>query len=868
MPLRRINERFSHRISHHYGRLIAILFLLLAALLSWVSLQQIRQHELQAAGVALQGINKVTVQMLQRQSQEAIAETISLSTNTPVHSQLLKLLHHAGSSEDRFLLRRELAAWLVSHEFRDFYLLNATGTIMAGFREADQGKSLDPALIGVLTDTLHGEGLISHPVMIANDVQMWLMVPVYDQTGKKAGVFAVLLAKQRHFGRTASLAQFGASTETYLVDRQGQMMTTSRFETELVSMGRLQPGQSSVLNVPVTEPQSGQPTYAVAHMLDGPDGMNLEGYPDYRGNHVIGVWQWDRLFDAAVISEMDVDEALAGYRQTRDLVVLLLAGLMLAGLVVARTYTHYRRTQEREANDLRNLLLESTAEAIYGVDLQGRCNFANKTCVRMLGHEDAADLHGRNMHQLLQHSHVDGSPYDEQASRIFRSFHNKTRIHCRDEVFWRRDGSSFPVEFWSHPMFDDEGEVIGCVVTFWDISELRKAEKQRTQIEKQIQHTQRLESMGVLAGGIAHDFNNILSAILGNAALASRKVISDPLDAREKLEKVVQSCDRAAVLCRQMLAYSGKGKFVIHHINLSAMVEEITHLLEVSLDKGVFIKYALTDTLPMVEADEAQMQQLIMNLVTNANEAIGGHSGVISITTGVMHADAEYLMDCYGDNPASGRYVYVEVSDTGCGMDTATQQKIFDPFFTTKFTGRGLGMSAVLGIVRGHDGALKLYSEQGKGTTFKFLLPASDGLADADEQAQEAEDRWQGHGLVLVVDDEETVREIAMMMLEDMGFSTLGVTNGVEALAVYREHRQEIAVVLMDLTMPKMGGEECFRELRRINPDIKVVLSSGYNEQDAVQTFTGKKLAGFIQKPVSPDRLKKAMHTALGDNHA
>jgi len=258
------------------------------------------------------------------------------------------------------------------------------------------------------------------------------------------------------------------------------------------------------------------------------------------------------------------------------------------------------------------------------------------------------------------------------------------------------------------------------------------------------------------------------------------------------------------------------------------------------------------------------MQQLIMNLVTNANEAMGNSDGIITISSGLLYADHEYLMDCYGDNPQPGSYIYIEVDDSGCGMDAETRKKIFDPFFTTKFTGRGLGMSAVLGIVRGHHGALKLYSEPGKGTSFKFLMPASDMPACIEKEVTTPEDQWQGHGLVLVVDDEDMVRETAIIMLEDMGFTTLAATNGVEALECYRKHRQEIVAVVMDLTMPKMGGEECFRELRRINPDIRVVLSSGYNEQDAIHTFTGKNLAGFVQKPVSPERLKKAMHAATG----
>jgi len=860
-------SRMQKHIGDYSGMVLAVMFLLLAGAVTWLSLSQIRKHALEVAAESLWSVNRLTFERLNQQRGDMLKASLVLVENPPAHNQLTALLSGRNDSDARFVLRRTLAAWLVAHRFRDFYLLSADGEIITGMRDAVNGLPVPAEIATILPDVLNGEGLVSHAFRFADDVQMWQMMPVSDHAGRAVGALALVMDKQRHFGRTTMFGRFGASTETYLVDRHGRMLTASRFEDQLRRSGRLKADQSSVLNLLAHLPGSDTPTYAAAHMLEAPDGMNVDGYPNYRGVQVIGVWQWDKTLDAAIITEVELDEVLADFRQVRNLIMALLAGLLLTGMLIARGYFRFQQQQEREQNMLRNMLIESTAEAIYGIDLQGRCTFANNACVRMLGFDDAEQLLGRNMHKLIHHSHADGSPYDEQSCRVLRAFRNKTRVHNRDEVFWRRDGSSFPVEYWSHPVFDDDGETVGCVVTFWDISELRKAEHERERIEKQIQHSQRLESMGVLAGGIAHDFNNILSAILGNAALASRKVISDPVDAREKMEKVVQSCDRASVLCRQMLAYSGKGKFVVRSLNLSEMVEEITHLLEVSLDKGVVIKYSLAEQLPLVEADEAQMQQLIMNLVTNANEAIEGKSGVISITTGVMHADAAYLLDCFGDHPEPGRYAYVEVSDTGCGMDVETQAKIFDPFFTTKFTGRGLGMSAVLGIVRGHQGALKIYSEPGKGTTFKYLIPATTGLND-DLQRQVEDDQWRGHGLVLVVDDEETVRETAMMMLEDMGFVTAGAANGVEALEIYRQRGEQIDAVLMDLTMPKMGGEECFRELRRINPQVRVVLSSGYNEQDAIQHFTGKRLAGFVQKPVSPDRLKQAMHDALGDQDA
>jgi len=353
---------------------------------------------------------------------------------------------------------------------------------------------------------------------------------------------------------------------------------------------------------------------------------------------------------------------------------------------------------------------------------------------------------------------------------------------------------------------------------------------------------------------------------MGNAAMAGR-ALHEASPARLMLGRIEEASARASDLCRQMLAYSGKGKFVVKSLNLSALVEEMTRLMEVSISKSVVIKYDLAEPLPLVEADAAQIQQVVLNLITNASEAIGEKNGVISFTTGVMHADAAYLdASVTGDLLPEGRYVWLEVADTGAGMDAKTEAKIFDPFFTTKFTGRGLGMSAVLGIVRGHHGALRVCSEPGRGATFRMLLPIAEGssaTASVDAAAVEKHAPF-GEGVVLVVDDEETIREVAVMMLEEIGFATLTAVNGEDAVAVYRQHADEIVAVLLDMTMPKMDGSACFYALRRINPDVKVVLSSGYSEEEATTHFVGKGLAGFLQKPYSPEALREMFGQVIG----
>ncbi|MFH1026565.1 MAG: transporter substrate-binding domain-containing protein [Pseudomonadota bacterium] len=380
-----------------------------------------------------------------------------------------------------------------------------------------------------------------------------------------------------------------------------------------------------------------------------------------------------------------------------------------------------------------------------------------------------------------------------------------------------------------------------------DITERKRAEEERLQLEKQLLHTQKLESLGVLAGGIAHDFNNILMAVIGNADLALMRINRES-PAVENLHRIEKAAERAAELAKQMLAYSGKGKFVIECLDMNRLLEEMLHMLEVSISKKAVLRFTLHTPLPTVEADATQMRQIIMNLVINASEAIGDRSGVISVSTGCMECDRNYLKDVWLDESLSdGLYVYLEITDSGCGMDRETMAKLFDPFFTTKFTGRGLGMAAVLGIVRGHHGAIKVYSEPGKGSSFKILLPAADRPPEVSCSESDSAD-WRGSGTVLLVDDEETVRGIGGEMLRELGFQVLTASDGRDALEIFRG-RDDISFVILDLTMPHMDGEQCFRELRRLKPEVKVIMTSGYNEYEVTQKFIGKGLAGFIQKP-------------------
>ncbi|MDQ6988908.1 MAG: response regulator [Mariprofundaceae bacterium] len=514
--------------------------------------------------------------------------------------------------------------------------------------------------------------------------------------------------------------------------------------------------------------------------------------------------------------------------------------------VYGRDVSELKKIQRDHGKMVR--LIESTTDLVAMATADGHISYMNaagRNLFELALDKDLSQKRIVDFHPALENEHI----------RQHMMPHAMAKGSWRGEsIFLHPDGSDIPMSIVLMYHSNTAGEDNYFSLIARDLREEKD-------MQSKIEHTQRLESLGVLAGGIAHDFNNILTAIMGNAGLARRRM-EDTHPATEHLTRIVNASDKAAALCKQMLAYSGKGRFVIKHIHLPTLVTDMAALLEVSIAKNVVIRYDMIEGIPLVEVDVAQIQQVVMNLITNANEAIDGRSGIISIATSVFHADRTYLQTTFSDeNLEAGNFVTLEVSDNGCGMDKETMQKMFDPFFTTKFTGRGLGMSAVLGIIRGHSGALKVYSEPGRGTTFKILLPAVDSSSQPlPTPIQAIHTDLDIHGAVLVVDDEEVIRDTAASILRDIGFEhVLSAQDGLEGVALYQEHQERIQFVLLDMTMPKLDGEATFRELRRINPDVVVILSSGYNEQDATQRFTGKGLAGFIQKPYLPEQLQSLL---------
>jgi nitrogen-specific signal transduction histidine kinase/CheY-like chemotaxis protein len=409
------------------------------------------------------------------------------------------------------------------------------------------------------------------------------------------------------------------------------------------------------------------------------------------------------------------------------------------------------------------------------------------------------------------------------------------------------------------PLLDEAGEPWALCGVSTDISERKRAEEDRVRLVAKVQHAQKLESLGVLAGGIAHDFNNLLLAILGNAGLARQQAAPEsPL--QDELADIEGAAERAAALCRQLLAYSGKGRFVMRPLDLNARIREVVHLLDVSLAHRVQVHLELAPDLPAVKADAMQLDQVMTNLLTNAFDAVGEDFGVVSVESACLELDAEALR-CFPDaRLVPGSFARVRVRDTGCGMKPEVVARIFDPFFSTKFTGRGLGLAAVQGIVAGHRGAIRVASEPGRGTLFELLLPALDRVP-AGEADDETPADWRGSGVVLVVDDEESIRVLARRVLERLGFSVWTAADGEEALRIFGRRADEVRAVLLDATMPVLSGDETLRGLRAIRADVPILLSSGYTGSRQGARDDGA--TAFLQKPYRPAELAGALRRAL-----
>jgi PAS domain S-box-containing protein len=510
-----------------------------------------------------------------------------------------------------------------------------------------------------------------------------------------------------------------------------------------------------------------------------------------------------------------------------------------AETAIARSEEHFRRIFDESPVGM----------AILGVD--GRFHRVNHAMCRMLEYSEG-ELLGMPVTQVTPAADLDSSGFYSRKQQEFVSGltdhlqMEKRYLTKSGKILWCNLNACVLRET------EDRFYFLGIIENVTD----------RKQIEEQFRESQKLESLGVLAGGIAHDFNNLLTGILGNASLGLD--LSPPNSpVRPLLQRLIKASERAADLTRQLLAYAGKGRFVLTTINLSTAVKEISGLLRATFPARVRLDLDLALDVPLIEADPAQIHQIIMNLLLNAAESIpAGREGVVQVRTFEMQATEEDLRGALSSAPPQpGRYAAVEVADNGSGMDAATQARIFEPFFTTKFTGRGLGLSAVLGIVGSYKGALTVESREEAGTRFRVLLPASATTVEPADSRSSLD--IHGSGTILVVDDEQLVLAVARSALERVGYDILVAESGNEALEIVERHARRIAAVILDMTMPGMSGEECFKQIKKIRPDMPVILSTGNSETETTSRLAGEAITGFLQKPYTAAQLAETIKSAM-----
>ena len=425
-------------------------------------------------------------------------------------------------------------------------------------------------------------------------------------------------------------------------------------------------------------------------------------------------------------------------------------------------------------------------------------------------------------------------------------------------------------KYWSVSLYRPWESTDRLCMIFYDITEKKLAQEERIELERRLLHSQKLESMGIMAGGIAHDFNNLLMVVLGNLDLALEDLPPDS-ETRLSIENAIKAAERSAELSTQMLTYTGKTLYHSVDLDLNQLLEKNLDLLKLGVSQHVALNLEVGDTLPHIKGDADQLHRLVMNILVNASEAIGDQDGYVTIRTGVMDCDEACLdRSLLEAKSEQGRFVFLEVTDTGCGMDIEMQRKLFDPFFTTKFLGRGLGMAETLGIVKGHHGSIRVDSEIGKGTTVLVLFPPSEQieapLVEVNGEAETKSPTGPVHlrKTILVVDDEELVRNMVLNRLRVLGYDTVAASDGREGVSVFKARSNEIDLVMLDFAMPRMNGIEAFGELIRIKPDVKVIISSGYTEDVVMRSFTGQRPAGVLHKPYKMEALKAELDRLLG----
>jgi PAS domain S-box-containing protein len=779
-------------------------------------------------------------------------------------------------------------------DFRNLFVVSADGRVVAGTSAAHVGEFR-------VNDRYFREGRHHtfvqnvHPSPVTGLPTLTVSTPLSRDDGSVAAVLVADLNLARLDRVLSEGAALGASGEIYLVDRYHGFVTGLSFERGPGARGAHSP--------------------AIEAALAGRSGA--ASYANYADVPVVGAYRWMPQLELALVSEMAQEEAFAPARDLATttvlvgivcalvlgLVVLLLGrGIVrpvlaltsaaarvadgdlhatapvtsrdevgtLTGVFNAMTerlvelyasleeeVTERQLAAEALANSkhLLQAIVDSSTAVISVRGLEGGYALVNGAFARLAARE-REDVLGRSDREIFP-------PEIAQRRQANAERVRETGAPTEEEVVVARDGEPRTFLALTFPLVDAHGATTAVCEIATDITDRKQSEAERLRVESQLLESQKLESLGTMAGGIAHDFNNLLAVIIGNTDLA-RMDLPQQSPASEALEEVGAAAQRAADLTAQMLAYSGKGRIDAEPVRIGTLVAHMAQLLSVTVSKKVDLRFQLPETVPAIDGDRGQLRQVLVSLVTNAAEAVGDAPGVVTISTGTLQVEDGRLP---GPDPGKtlvgGAYVFLEVSDTGIGMDKETQARIFEPFFTTKFTGRGLGLATVHGIVRAHGGAVQMHSAPGQGTTVRVLFPASAATLPVRAVAAATPRPAGSGGTVLVVDDEPALRTCALRVLQRYGYRVLTAGDGVEGVELFREHAAEIDVVLLDATMPRMGGIEAMQSMHAIREDACVILSSGFSEDEEPIRRAASRFTSFLQKPYTPQSLLAEVMAAL-----
>lgn len=582
-----------------------------------------------------------------------------------------------------------------------------------------------------------------------------------------------------------------------------------------------------------------------------PGYMSIDSLPYTRSELAVPL-----LVRGSVIGVLDVQNSTSGAFDEEDLLTLqVLAEQISVAVENAQLYEKIKHSLDEVRKSqafFAKIVLESPL-ATFITDAEGKCILMNQSALTLIGSTDSYDeVVGK--YNLLKDPPFVNTPIEEALHRVFKGevAHLTVDLPAQNSLMHNLKYESFTLKATLFPLVDDFGKVGNLVAKFEDLTEKKI-------LESALQQAQKMESIGTLAGGIAHDFNNILGGVLGYTSFIKTKMPkTDPL--YRYINIIESSARRAADLTQQLLAFARGGKYRVQNLNLNLLVKEAVELIESTIHKNIKLKLELANTALAVEVDGGQIIQTIVNMCINARDAMP-EGGLLTVSTSFVTLDEQFTYKHPGSKV--GRYVLLRVSDTGTGMPEETKQRIFEPFFTTKKDkkGTGLGLAMVYGIVKNHKGYINVESELGVGTTFLIYLPASDTQLEETKTANN--DLKEGNETILIAEDEDMMRNLLVEMLDSSGYQVITAENGREALSIYREQFGNIDLVILDMMMPELNGPEAFRRLKEINPEVKVLFSSGYDEQTQSQDILNEGVIGFLQKPYGVNDLLSKIRTVI-----